>query len=168
MYTVYLDVMRRALARSFAVQIPLVLVVAGLTWLADLRDARALTPGQRCEKNAAKAVSSCFRTVGKVEWKCYRDTGAACASGDEDVAKALAKLETKVLDSCPDAATVTAAGYPSPLGPATLVARLQEACTSNVASLVARTFGGPQAAVRNAASVTDQACLDRAYTNGSR
>jgi hypothetical protein len=134
----------------------LVLAIASLTWVAGVRDARALTPGLRCEKDAAKAVSSCFRTVGKTEWKCYRDAGAACAPGDADVAKALAKLETKVLDACPDAATVTAAAYPPLLVPSTLVARLQEACTSNVATVVARTFGGPQAAVRNAAAVTDQ------------
>jgi len=57
---------------------------------------------------------------------------------------------------------VSAAGYPPLLTPPALVDRLHETCTSNVASLVARTFGGPQAAVRNAASVTDQACLDRA------
>lgn len=144
----------------------LVLAVASAVCLAEARDARALTPGQRCEKDADKALSSCFRSTGKVEWKCYRDTGAACAPGDADVAKALAKLETKVLDACPDTATVTGAGYPALVDPAALVDRLQEGCTGNVATLVARTFGGPQAAVRNAAGATDQACLDRAYTKG--
>jgi hypothetical protein len=146
--------------------VPSFLLALASVVLAGAGDGFAATPGQRCEKDAAKAVSSCFRAVGTVEWKCYRDGGAACAPGHADVAKALAKLQTKVLDACPDAATVTAAGYPPLLTPSTLVDRLSEACTSNVASLVARTFGGPQAAVRNAASVTDQACLDRASTKG--
>lgn len=131
-----------------------------------VRDARALTPGQRCEKDAAKALSSCVRSVGKTEGKCYRDTNAPCAPTDEDVAKALAKLQSKVLASCPDAATVSAAGYPPLLTPPALVARLQKACTSGVASLAARSFGGPHAAVRGAAAPADQDCLDRAYSKG--
>ena len=33
----------------------LVLAIAGLTWFVEVREARALTAAQRCEKNAAKA-----------------------------------------------------------------------------------------------------------------
>jgi len=134
----------------------LLLAAAGAVLIAGARDARAVTPGQSCEKNAAKSLSSCVRTVGKTEWKCYRNTRSGCAPGDANVMKALGKLGTKVGASCPDAAAVVAAGYPPLLGPATLVARLQEACTTGVATLVARSFGGPHAAVRDAASDTDQ------------
>ena len=52
------------------------------------------------------------------------------------------------------------------LTPAALVDRLREACTAHVASLVARSFGGPHAAVRAAAPDVERACLDRAYTKG--
>src|SRR5262245_39923592 len=106
-------------------------------------DAEALTPAQRCEKDAATALSSCVRSVGKVELTCYRDAGTACPRGDARRTRALEKLETKVLKACPDGATVTAAGYPPLLVPAGVVTRLQEACTSGIASLAARSFGGP-------------------------
>src|SRR5262245_13646060 len=167
-YTVYLDHVHprtKEPPMSSRQPVPTLLPAAGVL-IAGARDARALTPGQSCEKNAAKSLSSCVRSVGKAEWKCYRDTGSGCAPGDANVLKALGKLGTKVGASCPDAATVVAAGYPPLLGPATLVARLQEACTTGVATLVARSFGGPHAAVRNAASDADQDCLDRAYTKG--
>lgn len=144
----------------------LLLAAVSVAMVAGVRDAWALTPSQKCEKDAAKGLASCVRSVGKVEYTCYRDTGSACAPGSEDRTKALAKLETKVLASCPDAATVTAAGYPPLLVPGTLVTRLQEACTSGIASLAARSFGGPHAAVRAAGTETDRACLDRAYTKG--
>src|SRR5262249_56414076 len=125
---VYLGAMHRAPGRSSAMQIrrvvpPLVVAAASLASLAGVRDARALTPGQRCEKTAAKAVSSCFRTVGKAEWKCYRDAGAGGLPGAEDVTRALAKLESQVLDACPDAARGSAAGYPPVLTPPALAGR---------------------------------------------
>jgi hypothetical protein len=142
------------------------LLAGAVAAVGDVRDAGALTPAQACEKTAAKALATCVRSVGRAEGKCYRDTGSTCAPGSETRAKALAKLGTKVTGACPDAATVTAAGYPPFLTPPTLVTRLQEACTSSVASLVARSFGGPHAAVRDAASGADQACLDHAYAKG--
>jgi hypothetical protein len=78
----------------------------------------------------------------------------------------LGRLATHVLGDCPDTATVTAAGYPAALTPAGLVSRLQEACGSVAMTLVARSFGGPQIAVRDTADKTQQACLDNAYSQG--
>jgi hypothetical protein len=141
----------------------LVLVAAAIVVAPE---ALALTPGQKCEKDAAKALASCVRSVGKIEAKCYRDTGSACAPADESRSKAIAKLGTKVTGACPDAATVVAAGHPPLLTPATLVTRLEQACTGHVATLAARSFGGPHAAVRNGAPEADRDCLERAYAKG--
>jgi len=127
----------------------------------------ALTPGQACEKAATDRLRVCVTAVGKRTLACFQETGADCAPGDEKIAKALATVASKVVDKCPDATTVTAAGYSAALTPAGLVARLQEACTSAVASLVARTYGGPHGAVRTA-RVADRPCLDYAFGKGRK
>src|SRR5262252_3132635 len=128
--------------------------------------ARAATPAQVCESRSAAALSSCANAVSRQELKCVQTTGAACLSGDTKVAAALASVSTKVLKACPDAATLTAAGYGAALTPAGFVAQLQGACQDAPASLFARSFGGPHAAVRATASATDKQCLDRAYNTG--
>ena len=130
--------------------------------------AAALTPGQLCEKQAANALRGCVKSYSKQQLVCMQDTGATCVPGDAKIARALATLQTKVSAACPDGATLTAAGYSAALTPAGLIDRLDEACASMAASLVARSFGGPQAAARSAASATDRECLDYAYGRGRK
>jgi hypothetical protein len=128
----------------------------------------AATPAQRCEQAAAKGLRSCFAKVATEVRHCYLDTGAACPAGDPMVAAALHKLETRVLDKCSDAASVQAAGYGTLLTPPALVARLREACLGEPATLAARTFGGPQAALLASATPGIRTCLASAYEEASR
>ncbi len=123
----------------------------------------AATPAQRCEAAAAKAVRTCVSKVAGEARKCYLDGGAACPASNPKVAAALAKLDTSVLAKCLDGAAVQAAGYGTLLTPAALAARLREACLGEPATLAARTFGGPQAAVLASADAASRACLDAAY-----
>lgn len=126
----------------------------------------AQTPGQLCGKAVATALRTCVIAAGKQQQQCYRGTGSACAPSDAKLLKALARTSDKVLARCTDAGTVQAAGFGALLTPAALVARIQNACTTAVAGLAARSYGGPHAAVRNAAAPVDQACLDEAWRQG--
>lgn len=139
-------------------------IVAALLGIAT--SAAALTPGQLCEKKAVNAFRKCEKTVAKQALKCLQKTSTGCIPGDPKIQDALAKVEASVLDACPDGATLLDAGYPGALTPQGLADRLQEACESTAVSLVARSFGGPHAAVRAGASTTDRSCLDYAYTQG--
>jgi hypothetical protein len=130
--------------------------------------APAAAPGPRCESKAAAAMRVCTRSVARQTLRCYQQTGAACLDADTRIVRARAKLESKVLAACPDGATMAAAGYPALLTPAALVDRLQEVCGSAPASLAARSFGGPHAAVRQTASTADRSCLDYAYGQGRK
>lgn len=123
---------------------------------------RAATQAQRCEVNVTSGLSACLDTVGTRVRKCYLKTGRACPAADPGIAKALAKLASKIQAQCPDAATVQAAGYGAAATPAGVVARAREACTGEPAAVVARTFGGPQAAVLAQADAATGSCLSRA------
>ncbi len=125
--------------------------------------AAAAMPAQRCERAAAKAVRTCVAKVASAVRRCYLDTGAACAPGNTKIADALDALDARVLGRCPDPATVQAAGYGTLLTPSGLAARLREACAGEPATLAARTFGGPQAALLAGASAATRACLGDAY-----
>jgi hypothetical protein len=142
--------------------------VGAALWISAALPAAALTPGQLCEKKAAIALRTCAKSVSKQTLKCLQQTGTACTSADAKIADALVKLSDKVLGSCPDQSTVTAAGYPALMTPAALVTRLQVACGDAAASLAARSFGGPQAAARAAASSPYQGCLDYAFEQGRK
>jgi hypothetical protein len=143
----------------------LVLLLAGLA-AGSADPAAAATPGQRCERVASNSLRSCFRKVARLQQRCYGETGGPCATSDPKLMAALARVETQVLRRCPDQPTVTAAGHAPLLTPAGLAARLQEACGAAVASLVARSYGGPHAAVRNATAGSNLPCLERAFTKG--
>lgn len=136
-----------------------VVILALATWT----PAAALTAGQLCEKNAVTAFRSCTKSLMAQQASCLKRTGAPCAAADAKIAQALDRLEDKVLAACPDQATVTAAGYPALLAPAALVTRFQTACGDATASLLARTFGGPNAVARGSAMPDGVACLDHAY-----
>lgn len=126
----------------------------------------AMTPGQACQKSASDSLRSCVKSVGRLQQECYQTTGSVCDPGDPDLAAALAKISDKVLAKCIDQATVESAGYGTLLTPAALVTRLANACTTAIASLAARCYGGPNAVVRVAASEEDQSCLDSAWRYG--
>jgi len=138
----------------------IVLAIGGLS------SAHALTPGATCERVASDGLRKCVRKVGSAQQRCYRATGAVCLPSNSKLTAAYATLSKNLLAKCPDQATVTAAGYPAALIPAGLDARLREACGSAVATLVARSYGGPHAAVRNSASTFDQQCLDGTFARG--
>lgn len=128
--------------------------------------ASAATPGELCAKSASDNLRSCLKKVGKLQQACYRDTGAACAPTDPKLVDTLGDLAAKLLSRCPDQGAVQAAGFAPLLTPAALIDRLEVACAGFVASLAARSYGGPHAGVRNAASETDQKCLDYAWRSG--
>jgi len=140
------------------------LVLAAL--LVPIASVAAMTPGQSCEKAASDALRSCVSGVGRLSQQCYRKTGSACLPGDAKIAAQLAKVESKVLGKCFTQPTVQAAGYGPVLTPAGLVSRIQNACTSAVASLAARSYGGPHAVVRASGFPSDQKCLDDAWKQG--
>ncbi len=126
----------------------------------------ALTPARLCEKAAADSLRACVSGVGRIQQQCYRKTGSACAPGDPKLVKQIDRVADRVLAKCTDQATVQAGGYGPVLTPAGLAERLQNACTTAVASLAARSYGGPHAVVRNGAFPSDQKCLDGAWKDG--
>src|SRR5262245_39563457 len=122
----------------------------------------ASTPAQRCETAASSSLASCLLKVGGRTRTCYVDTGAPCPGTDDGTTTALAKLQKKVLDKCPDAATVQAAGFGALATPSALAARLTEACSGNPSTIAARTFGGPQGALLTGADAATKECLGSA------
>lgn len=120
-----------------------------------------------CERAAVASLASCMRRVASRARNCYLDTGGPCSSGDAKVAAALAKLQGRVLARCPDDATVQAS-YGALATPASLVGRLQEACSGEVATLAARTFGGPQGALLIGAPAETHDCLGAANLAASK
>ena len=148
---------RRGLAAGVAV---VVLLLAAA--------APAITPPLKCEKVAAKSLRRCVKSMNTTFAKCYDATGVACTGGEPTYLKALQKMNDKVLANCLDAATVAAAGYGPNLTPATLVARLKEACVGDARSLAARSFGGPHATALNNGDAVERACLLTTHAAGAR
>jgi hypothetical protein len=125
-----------------------------------------VSPGGRCERAVATALSSCVQRVGQREATCRIETFARCSDGDATVDAALASLARKIGAACPDAVTVQAAGYGPLFDPQSLVERATDACLGDTATLVARSFGGPQGAVLAAADANEVSCLATAYAQG--
>jgi hypothetical protein len=141
--------------------------IATLVALAAVTTAAAAsTPGQLCQKTAVDTLRSCVKKVGKLQQKCYQATGSACAPTDPKLVKELARVAAKLGPKCPDQAAVQGAGYGPVLTPAALATRIENACTTAVASLAARSYGGPHAIVRDNAAAADQKCLDAAWKEG--
>lgn len=128
----------------------------------------AASPASRCEKAAVAGLAACTRRVATHVRDCYLETGGPCPTGDAKVAAALTRLQTRVLRRCPDDATVQAASYGPLATPAALVSRLQEACTGDVATLAARTFGGPQGALLAGTVAATIDCLGAANRAASK
>jgi hypothetical protein len=122
----------------------------------------------RCEAAVARATIACVGAAARASRDCYARSGSACAADAAPIARALASLRATILAECPDAATVRAAGYGAGLTPGGLAARAAEACTGEPASLAARTFGGPQAAVLAAGDASRRTCLLTAQREAAR
>ena len=131
-------------------------------WCARARGACSAT--QTCERTVARELSSCIARVGARMRRCYLKTGAACPPGEPWSAQAAGQGRPPgSMRECSDAATVQALGYGAAATPATVTARVQEACTGEVASIAARTFGGPQGALLAGADAhTSPVCRRRA------
>jgi hypothetical protein len=84
------------------------------------------------------------------------------------VARHLSALAGKIAATCPDTATVQAAGYGPLFAPQTLIDRGTEACLGHTASLSARTFGGPHGAVLASAEPFDKRCLLNAHGSAAK
>jgi cysteine-rich repeat protein len=123
---------------------------------------------QACERTVAHTLSSCISHVGGRMKRCYLTTGGACPADDSGTVKSLARVAAKIGAKCPDAATVQAIGYGAEATPATVIARVQEACAGEVASIAARTFGGPQAAILAGADKSTRKCLSGASSSALR
>jgi len=121
----------------------------------------------RCERAVSKALSTCVQRLAKRSLACWSQTGAACPDGDARTTSTLASLERTIRSACPDASTVHAAAYPPLFDPTTLVRRMQVACTDAIATVDARTLGGPHGAVLSAASALDRHCLLEANTEAA-
>ena len=138
-------------------------ILAFALLVASVGNAAAVVPGQRCETGVASAVGSCVARVNKLVRHCYAKTGAACAADDASVAHALASLTRAVETRCVDDASAEAAGYGAVVTRAALLDRVREACLGEAATIAARTFGGPHAALLDGAQPDVRACLDSAF-----
>ncbi len=121
--------------------------------------AAAADPARKCEQAAGKALVACVKKVSTLHGKCYDASGAACATGDAKVAKALAKVAKAITRKCTSDAVAQAAGFGGSATLAGLTTRLQDACVAESASLASRTFGGPHGAAYAAADPAGRACL---------
>lgn len=112
-----------------------------------------------CERTVARTLSACIGKTGARTNRCYRKSGAACLPDDPGRMSVLATVASRIGVACPDPATVQAVGYGAAVTPDALIARVQEACTGEVASIAARTFGGPPAALLSDADAGAASCL---------
>jgi len=147
---------RTALAATILVGL---LADAGAAWSADAAVV--------CESTAAKSLSTCVKKISAADRKCYLATGAACSTSDKKVTKALAGLETKIAKKCPSDTVVQDAGYGPMLTQQALVDRMKGACTAEVSSLAARSFGGPHGAALGTASAEGRDCLETTHKQGA-
>jgi cysteine-rich repeat protein len=130
--------------------------------------ASACVQAQTCERTVDHALSWCIARVGAKMRHCYGKTGAACPPTDPAITRMLAAMASAINAQCSDAAMVQALGYGTAATPATVIARVQEACTGEVASIAARTFGGPQGVLLAGADAPTATCLSNASTAALR
>jgi hypothetical protein len=143
------------------------LAAVALLCLSAAADAHALPRPLACEKEAAESLRGCIKSMTRVVGQCYGENGTACSDREPKAYRALQKVSNKVSVSCPDAATVAAAGFGANLTPAALASRLREACAGAASALAARSFGGPQALALTEADAGERECLLGVYAAGS-
>jgi len=98
----------------------------------------AVSDGVKCGQSIAKGVAKCVKTVVLQNAKCFKTTGAACASNDAKVIAAYQKLGAGFGSKCYPPA-IASAGY-GPLFPTDLSTRLTDRCKAQVARVKERTF----------------------------
>jgi hypothetical protein len=141
-------------------------VALAIALLTVARAAPAQTAALRnCERAIATGLERCFAQVSKRQNECYGATGDACVAAD--VARALARLASRVTRRCSDAA-LRQLGYGPLMTTAAMVGRLQEACQGEARTLAARTFGGPHGALLAAAAPDTTTCLGAAFSTAAR
>lgn len=122
-----------------------------------------------CERAAEGSLRRCIDAVSRASSRCYRLTGTDCTLADPEVAQAVARIEETLRRRCRTDATVRAAGFGPVATVAGLAARLGGTCRAEVASMAARSFGGPQgAALATAGNEAERACLRAAFRRGIR
>ncbi|KPK16775.1 MAG: hypothetical protein AMJ62_03985 [Myxococcales bacterium SG8_38] len=109
-----------------------------------------------CVTTAPEALRVCIGELNEAVEACYQSSDAACQSDDPNVTAALVALAQTVESNCAD-------GDFGSLSVDAVVGRLQNACSSESASLAWRTYGGPQGAVWLETSDDEQACLASAH-----
>jgi hypothetical protein len=145
--------------RSSSALAPTLLVV-----LATGSAGAAVSPAVKsCESAVSSALNGCVAKVNATVRKCYRDTGAACSGKDDaKITGAIDAVAGKLASKCTSAA-IAAAGYGANTNAAQLGSRVGEACRQQAASLVSRSFGGPQGAQLAGADAATKTCLDTAF-----
>ena len=135
--------------------------------LAPVLTAQDCDRGGKCERRAAFRVNFCFEALADLTRDCYLNTGQPCDPADFDGPLTYVR---DVEGAC-EGSTPQVVGYGAQVHGPDLANRLEEECTGQVASLVARTFGGPHASVLNDAiaggNTADQACLVAAFDEGA-
>lgn len=122
-----------------------------------------------CERAVEGSLRRCVEAVSRVSARCYRLTGADCPPSDPSVARAVSRIDETLRRRCRDDATVRAAGFGSVATVEGVAARIAGACRAEVASLAARSFGGPQgAALAAAGTEAERACLRTAFRRATR
>lgn len=119
-----------------------------------------------CQQAASEALGQCFTAVAARTAVCY-EGGVPCASDDADISAALLALENGYAEHCVSDLTVQSAGFGVQVSDGAVLAQLQEACLGEPATLVARSYGGPQAKLLvNANPAVDQ-CVTTAYSEAA-
>ncbi|MFT7578590.1 MAG: hypothetical protein ACI9MR_000248 [Myxococcota bacterium] len=122
-------------------------------------DDEAATP-TTCDQAASAGVRQCVADYSAAIRTCYQTDGTPCDTDAAGLASALGDLRAGLTAHCTDGAfggfTVDA-----------VVARLENACSSEAEALAWRTFGGPQGAVFDSGDAASAACLLTAHTAGT-
>lgn len=119
-----------------------------------------------CAEAAFESMRACVRMLNRETRACYLAEGTGCDVEAGPAADVLADVESAVLLGCAGPAQVAEAGFGDAFTPETLAARVQSMCRAEVASLAARSFGGPHAAVLADADSAARDCLEAAHFAG--
>lgn len=117
-----------------------------------------------CTQAVQQELALCSTAVHSAMTTCYDANGQACASADSAVTSPIQAMQSRVGQRCANPQT---AGFS--LSTNALNAQLAESCLGRSETLIARSYGGPQAAVYSQAAASagsDQACLETASMQG--
>ncbi len=119
--------------------------------------------GARCAAAVSKRLDRCLATVSRRMQRCVEEERTTCDPSDASIASALASLESGIRNACSSPDAISGAGLGEELTLEGLVARVGNACTGEIDSLVARAFGGPHLRVFRGVSRTERSCLSQAF-----